>query len=79
MIAAATGLIEPLAGLVGAAAVGVSAIALPWGLVLAAGAMIYVISHEIIPETHRHGHQDGATGGLMIGLVVMLFLDVTLG
>ncbi len=79
LIAAATGLIEPVAGLIGAAAVGISAMALPWGLVLAAGAMIYVISHEIIPETHRHGHQDGATAGLMIGLVVMLFLDVSLG
>lgn len=45
----------------------------------AAGAMIYVISHEIIPETHRNGHQNKATLGLAVGLVVMLFLDVWLG
>jgi zinc transporter, ZIP family len=41
--------------------------------------MLYVISHEIIPETHRSGHQKQATTGLAIGLVVMLFLDVWLG
>ena len=40
--------------------------------------MLYVISHEIIPETHRSGHQNRATLGLALGLVVMLFLDVTL-
>ena len=45
----------------------------------AAGAMLYVISHEIIPETHRSGHQNKATLGLAIGLVIMLFLDVWLG
>ncbi|MEB8386668.1 ZIP family metal transporter [Rhodobacteraceae bacterium KMM 6894] len=78
MIAGLTGLVEPVAGAVGAAAVGISEFVLPWGLVFAAGAMIYVISHEIIPETHRRGHQDAATIGLMIGLVLMLFLDVSL-
>lgn len=79
LVAALTGLVEPLAGALGAGLVGLSAIVLPWGLVFAAGAMIYVISHEIIPETHRHGHQDVATLGLMLGLVSMLFLDVSLG
>jgi ZIP family zinc transporter len=78
-IATATGLVEPLGGLLGAALVTVSAPLLPWGLTFAAGAMLYVISHEIIPETHRHGHQTGATTGLIIGLVLMMFLDVTLG
>jgi ZIP family zinc transporter len=52
---------------------------LPWGLAGAAGVMLYVISHEIIPETHRRGHQKRATAGLAVGLVVMLFLDVWLG
>ena len=52
---------------------------LPWGLAFAAGAMLYVISHEIIPETHRSGHQNRATLGLAVGLVIMLFLDVWLG
>lgn len=78
-IAALTGLIEPVGGLIGALAVSVSAPLLPWGLVFAAGAMLYVISHEIIPETHRRGYQNVATTGLMIGLVIMLFLDVWLG
>ncbi|WP_299507933.1 ZIP family metal transporter [uncultured Roseobacter sp.] len=78
IVAGLTGLVEPVAGAIGAAAVGVSELMLPWGLVFAAGAMIYVISHEIIPETHRRGHQDAATIGLMIGLVLMLYLDVSL-
>ncbi len=79
IVASVTGLVEPVAGALGAVAVGISEFVLPWGLVFAAGAMIYVISHEIIPETHRRGHQDAATIGLMIGLVLMLFLDVSLG
>jgi ZIP family zinc transporter len=45
-------------------------------MTFAAGAMVYVISHEIIPETHRHGFENDATIGLTIGLVVMMFLDV---
>ncbi len=78
-IAALTGLVEPLGGLLGAGAMTVSQPLLPWGLAFAAGAMLYVISHEIIPETHRNGHQNKATAGLAVGLVVMLFLDVWLG
>ena len=78
-IALLTGLVEPVAGLLGAAALVVAQPLLPWGLAFAAGAMLYVISHEIIPETHRHGHQRRATAGLAVGLVVMLFLDVWLG
>jgi ZIP family zinc transporter len=79
VVAALTGLIEPLGGLFGGVFVNLSELLLPWGLVFAAGAMLFVISHEIIPETHRHGHHTRATSGLMIGLVVMLFLDVWLG
>ena len=78
-VALLTGLVEPLGGLAGAAAVAVSRVLLPWGLAFAAGAMIYVISHEIIPETHRRGSHNEATLGLGIGLVAMLFLDVWLG
>lgn len=77
-VAALSGLVEPLGGLLGAGVVTLSSALLPWGLAFAAGAMLYVISHEIIPETHRSGHQNRATLGLAIGLVVMLFLDVTL-
>ncbi|MCC4299885.1 ZIP family metal transporter [Aurantimonas coralicida] len=78
-IAALTGLVEPIGGLLGAGIITFSQPLLPWGLAFAAGAMLYVISHEIIPETHRRGHQDKATLGLSIGLVLMLFLDVWLG
>ncbi len=78
-IAALTGLIEPVGGALGAGLISISEPFLPWGLAFAAGAMLYVISHEIIPETHRSGHQNKATLGLAIGLVVMLFLDVWLG
>ncbi|WP_249139023.1 ZIP family metal transporter [Actibacterium sp. MT2.3-13A] len=79
LVATATGLIEPLGGVLGAAAVSASALVLPWGLAFAAGAMIYIISHEIIPETHRRGHQNAATAGLVVGLILMMVLDVTLG
>lgn len=78
-LAALTGLAEPIGGLVGGAVISIAEPILPWGLTFAAGAMLYVISHEIIPETHRSGHQKRATLGLAIGLVVMLFLDVWLG
>jgi len=78
-IALATGLVEPVGGLAGAALVSVSQPLMPWGLAFAAGAMLYVISHEIIPETHRRGFENEATTGLAIGLVTMLFLDVWLG
>ena len=79
LIALATGLVEPVGGLIGVAAIQISSFLLPWGLTFAAGAMIYIISHEIIPETHRHGHQNAATTGLTIGLILMMVLDVTLG
>ena len=79
LVAALTGLVEPMGGFVGAGIVAFSSQMLPWGLAFAAGAMLYVISHEIIPETHRNGNQNRATLGLALGLALMLFLDVTLG
>lgn len=78
-VGAASGLVEPIAALTGAALIAVSASFLPWGLAAAAGAMLYVISHEIIPESHRAGHESWATAGLMGGFVLMMFLDTTLG
>ncbi len=75
----ATGLVEPLGAVLGAAIVGYSAAMLPWGLGFAAGAMLFVISHEIIPESHRKGHEAFATGGLMVGFVLMMLLDTALG
>lgn len=74
-----TGLVEPLGGLVGALAVSTSDMLLPWGLTFAAGAMLFVISGEIIPETHRSGGERIATFSLVAGFVVMMFLDVALG
>jgi ZIP family zinc transporter len=79
LVALASGLVEPLGGLFGAAAVAYSAPLLPWALGFAAGAMLFVISNEIIPETHRQGHEGLATSGLMAGLAIMMFLDVSLG
>jgi ZIP family zinc transporter len=78
-IAGLTGAVEPAAGLLGAYAVSLSQLVLPWALSFAAGAMVYVISHEIIPETHSHGYDNEATWGLTIGLVVMLLMDVLFG
>ena len=79
MIAALSGMIEPVGGLLGVLAVTVSQQLLPWGLAFAAGAMIYVIVHEIIPEIHSRAFANEATAGLTSGLVVMMFLGVTLG
>ena len=73
-----SGLAEPVAAVFGAAVMGLSAGLLPWGLAMAAGAMLFVISHEIIPESHRQGHEAHATGGLMLGFVVMMLLDTAL-
>ena len=78
LIAAAGGLLEPVGALLGVSLVGSSAMAYPVGLGLAAGAMLFVVSHEIIPETHRNGHQTLATVGLMLGFVIMMVLDTTL-
>ncbi len=78
-IAFVTGLVEPVGGLIGAGVVNLAAPLLPWGLGFAAGAMLFVISDEIIPESHRKGFEKEATLGVMIGFVVMMFLDVTLG
>lgn len=75
----ASGLVEPVGAVLGAAAVGHTAGLLPWGLGFAAGAMLFVISHEIIPESHRKGHEAWATGGLMLGFVLMMMLDTALG
>ncbi|RDD61464.1 ZIP family metal transporter [Ferruginivarius sediminum] len=78
-VAFATGLVEPVGGLLGAGVVTLARDLLPWGMAFAAGAMIFVISSEIIPETHRRGFQHAGTTGLMIGMVLMLYLDVILG
>lgn len=71
--------IEPLAGVIGAALALVSAAFLPYGMAAAAGAMLYVVVEEIIPETVRSGTIDVATLGFIVGFAVMMSLDNALG
>ena len=79
LIATITGLFEPLFGLLGVSVVTFFLPILPWALGFAGGAMLFVISHEIIPETHRRGHENYATAGFLVGLIIMMSLDVLLG
>ena len=79
LVAALSGFMEPLGALIGVGMSSAFAIAYPVSMGLAAGAMIFVVSHEVIPETHRNGHQTPATIGLMLGFAVMMFLDTALG
>ena len=78
-VAVASGLMEPVGALLGVGLSSGFALAYPIGLALAAGAMVFVVSHEVIPETHRNGHQTPATLGLMAGFALMMFLDTSLG
>jgi ZIP family zinc transporter len=75
MVATLTGLVEPVGGLIGVALVSVAEPILPWGLAFAAGAMIFVVSDEIIPESHRKGFEREATFGLIAGFIIMMVLD----
>ena len=79
LLAMATGLVEVVGTLLGYFAISVSAVILPFALAFAGGTMLYVISDEMIPETHAHGHERGATYALLIGFCVMLVTDVLLG
>jgi ZIP family zinc transporter len=79
LMAAATGLLEPLGAMLGVSLAGGYIIAYPIGLGLAGGAMLFVVSHEVIPETHGCGNKTLATIGLMIGFALMMILDTTLG
>lgn len=78
-IAAITGLVEVVGTLIGYFAVNVATVILPFALAFAGGTMLYVISDEMIPETHAHGHQRGATFALLFGFCLMLVSDVLLG
>jgi ZIP family zinc transporter len=79
LVAAASGVLEPIGALLRVGLSSGLAAAYPIGLGLAGGAMIFVVSHEVIPETHRNGHQTFATLGLMAGFTLMMVLDTTLG
>ena len=75
VIAAATGVIEVVGTLFGYFAVNISVAFLPFSLAFAGGTMLYIISDEMIPETHSHGNERGATFSLLIGFALMLIMD----
>ena len=75
----ASGLVEPIAGVLGAVFVLRMQSILPYALCFAAGAMIFVVVEELIPESHHAGNVDLATLCLMLGFALMMILDVGLG
>ena len=79
VLAMITGLVEVVGTLIGYFAVSISTAILPFALAFAGGTMLYVISDEMIPETHAHGSERGATYALLVGFCVMLVTDVLLG
>ena len=79
LIAMLTGVVEVIGTLIGYLAVSVASAILPFALAFAGGTMLYVISDEIIPETHAHGSERGATYSLLLGFCLMLATDVLLG
>lgn len=79
VLAMITGVIEVIGTLIGYFAVSIASAILPFALAFAGGTMLYVISDEMIPETHAHGSERGATYALLVGFCVMLVTDVVLG
>lgn len=79
LCALGTGLVEVVGTLIGYFAVSVASVILPFALAFAGGTMLYVISDEMIPETHAHGNERGATYALLVGFCIMLITDVLLG
>lgn len=79
LCALATGLIEVVGTLLGYFAVSVASAILPFALAFAGGTMLYVVSDEMIPETHAHGNERGATYALLAGFCLMLVTDILLG
>jgi zinc transporter, ZIP family len=79
MYGQASGIVEPIAGVLGAMAVIVMKPILPYALSFAAGAMIYVVIEELIPEAQLDRETDVATIGAMLGFAIMMMLDVALG
>ncbi len=74
-----SGLVEPISAVIGAAAVTIMTPILPYALAFAAGAMIFVVIEELIPESQQGGNTDLATIGAMMGFVIMMVMDVALG
>ncbi|PKQ16598.1 MAG: ZIP family metal transporter [Actinobacteria bacterium HGW-Actinobacteria-7] len=78
-LGAMTGSVEPIAAVAGAAAIALSTTMLPYGLAFAAGAMIFVVIEELIPECQRCGHADSAVLAAILGFTLMTVLDIALG
>ncbi len=78
-ISALTGLVEPIGGIFGAGIVSIARETLPWGLAFAAGAMLFVIVDEIIPDISQKSLGQSGTLGVMVGFVVMMLMDIALG
>ena len=74
-----SGVVEPVSGVIGAAIVLVMRPILPFALAFAAGAMIFVVAEELIPEAQRKGDTDIPTIGVLVGFAIMMILDVALG
>lgn len=74
-----TGPVEPVGGLFGSLTVSFAGLFMPLSLAFAAGAMLFIISNEIIPETHNRGVDNLATFSLLVGFALMMYLDVVLG
>ena len=78
-ISTLTGLVEPVGGIFGASIVSIAQEALPWGMAFAAGAMLFVIVDDIIPDIAQKSLGQSGTLGVMVGFVMMMFLDIALG
>ena len=79
LIASITGIVEVIGTFIGYFAVSIITVILPFMLAFAGGTMLYVISDEMIPETHSHGSERGATYALLVGFSLMLVVDILLG
>ena len=75
LLALATGLVEPIGGILGVSVVSFAVGLLPYGLAFAAGAMVFVVGDEMVPESHSGGNERIATWGLIIGFFIMMSLD----
>lgn len=74
-----SGVVEPIGAVIGALMIEASAALLPWGLAGAAGAMLYVICHDVVPEAQRRGNYGTASFSLVIGFIIMMVLDTAMG
>lgn len=79
LLVTASGLVEPVGALIGYFVVSAASSILPFALAFAAGAMLFVVSSELMPETHGHGHERLATLSFTIGFLLMLVIDFLLG